>query len=82
MRVLFRLDSEPNLSFVGQLLRGDVPTVLCGHCGRGIALPIVNQDCSAGCGAYVYEVMTEVSGGPVRRGLSCARGAIAGLPSI
>jgi hypothetical protein len=66
-RVLFRRDPLTTVNFVGQLLRADIPVVLCGYCGRGVAIPIVNQVCSAGCGAYVYEVLTEgeekVSGG-------------------
>lgn len=47
--------------FKGMHLRAEVPVVLCGKCGRGLCMPIVNQSCSANCGAYVYEVVMEGS---------------------
>jgi len=45
--------------FVGQMVHSEIPTVLCGACGKGICFPIVNQVCSANCGAYVCEVVAE-----------------------
>ncbi len=54
--VLFKC-READPLYRGQILT-DKPfiVVLCGACGKGICLPIVNQQCSAACGAYVFEV--------------------------
>jgi hypothetical protein len=69
MRVLFkRADDEP--MFVGQLIRSEIPTVICGACGRGICFPVVGQSCSNNCGAYVFEVM---SAGQGRAAAMCER---------
>jgi hypothetical protein len=59
-RVLFKrtqIESDP--AYVGTMVRADIPVVLCGACGKGVCLPIVNQSCSANCGAYVFEVIAE-----------------------
>jgi hypothetical protein len=60
-RVLFRRSAgEPH--FVGQMLRSEIPVVRCGACGKGVALPVVGQSCSANCGAEVAEVIIEGAG--------------------
>lgn len=53
-RVLFL---RADIQYVSQMLRCEIPVVLCGACGKGVCLPIVNQACSANCGAYVCEVI-------------------------
>jgi hypothetical protein len=59
-RVLFKKSPDPkNISYVGEMLRSEVPTVICGACGKGVCFPIVNQICSANCGAYVFEIVAE-----------------------
>ncbi len=57
-RVLFKR-SQNDVSYPGQMLRSEVPTVVCGACGKGVTFPLVNQICSANCGAYVFEIVAE-----------------------
>lgn len=70
-RVLFKRH-EIDPGYVGQMIRSDLPVVLCGACGKGVSLAVVNQQCSAACGAYLYEVLFENGDSTVSTGEGAA----------
>jgi hypothetical protein len=60
VKVVMTLDEKSKTYYVANVIQGPgFPMVVCAHCGKGIALPAVLQQCSNCCGAYVAEVIFE-----------------------